>query len=92
MDAGPKSGWKDMALLYVRECATTGSSEHQTWVAMADGRIALAASSGTKLCVDLQYIRAVPNNPVGLYNCAGLGNTGAKDKGINWPLLDAKAM
>ncbi|KAI4635648.1 uncharacterized protein J4E87_000602 [Alternaria ethzedia] len=87
MDAGPKSGWKDMANIYLRECVA--GSEQQTWNAMADGRIALAASSGTQQCVDLQYLRAVQNNPVGLYNCAGLGNTGAADKGINWPLKNA---
>ncbi|KAI4671775.1 uncharacterized protein J4E78_000271 [Alternaria triticimaculans] len=87
MDAGPKSGWKDMANIYLRECVA--GSEQQTWNAMADGRIALAASSGTQQCVDLQYLRAVQNNPVGLYNCAGLGNTGAADKGINWPLRNA---
>lgn len=40
-------------------------------------------------CIDLQYLRATENNPVGLYNCAGLGNTGAADKGINWPLVNA---
>ena len=40
-------------------------------------------------CLDLQYLRATQNNPVGLYACAGLGNTGAKDKGINWPLVNA---
>ncbi|EMD92194.1 hypothetical protein COCC4DRAFT_57750 [Bipolaris maydis ATCC 48331] len=87
MDAGPKSGWKDMALVSLRECAP--KAESQTWIAMADGRIALEASVGTKQCLDLQYIRAVENNPVGMYNCAGLGNSGAKDKGINWPLKDA---
>lgn len=42
-------------------------------------------------CLDLQYLRATANNPVGLYTCAGLGNTGAADKGINWPLLNATA-
>ncbi|XP_014558837.1 carbohydrate-binding module family 13 protein [Bipolaris victoriae FI3] len=87
MDAGPKSGWKDMALVYLRECAP--KAESQTWISMDDGRIALEASVGTKQCLDLQYIRAVENNPVGMYNCAGLGNIGAKDKGINWPLKDA---
>ena len=76
-----------MAPISLRECGN--NTESQTWNTMADGRIALKASMGTKLCVDLQYLRAVENNPVGLYNCAGLGNTGAKDKGINWPLVDA---
>lgn len=86
MDAGPKSAWKDMANIYLRACADT---EQQKWVAMADGRIAVQASPGTQQCIDLQYLRATQNNPVGLYNCAGLGNTGAADKGINWPLLNA---
>ena len=43
---------------------------------------------GIVQCVDLQYMRATPNNPVGLYNCQGLGNIGAADKGINWPLVN----
>ena len=47
MDAGPKSAWKDMANVYLRECADT---EQQKWVAMADGRIALQASPGTRTC------------------------------------------
>jgi hypothetical protein len=87
MDAGPKSSWKDMGPISLRECVP--GAESQTWDTMADGRIALKASTGTKQCLDLQYLRAVENNPVGLYNCAGLGNSGAKDKGINWPLVDA---
>ncbi|KAL6703414.1 hypothetical protein ACN47E_009673 [Coniothyrium glycines] len=86
MDAGPQSAWRDMASVYVRECADT---EQQRWNVMPDGRIAVAGSTGTQQCLDLQYLRATQNNPVGLYNCAGLGNTGAKDKGINWPLVDA---
>jgi hypothetical protein len=45
-------------------------------------------NSATEQCIDLQYLRATQNNPVGLYNCAGLGNTGAADKGINWPLAN----
>lgn len=85
MDAGPKSAWKDMANIYLRDCA---DNEQQRWLAMVDGRIAVQASAGTQQCIDLQYLRATQNNPVGLYNCAGLGNTGAADKGINWPLLD----
>jgi hypothetical protein len=40
-------------------------------------------------CLDLQYMRATQNNPVGIYACAGLQNSGAKDKGINWPLVNA---
>lgn len=75
---------------------------------MADGRIALEASPGTRKyseyivkrrrefgandkkedCIDLQYLRATQNNPVGLYNCAGLQDSGAADKGINWPLVN----
>jgi hypothetical protein len=89
MDAGPKSGWKDMANIYLRECSDTEVG--QKWVAMADGRIPLEQSTGTQQCIDLQYLKAVQNNPVGLYNCAGLGNTGAADKGINWPLLNVTA-
>ncbi|CAO2647180.1 Nn.00g081020.m01.CDS01 [Neocucurbitaria sp. VM-36] len=88
MDAGAKSAWKDMANIYLRDCADT---EGQKWVAMADGRIAVEASPGTQQCIDLQYLKATQNNPVGLYNCAGLGNTGAADKGINWPLINATA-
>ncbi|KAK4148371.1 hypothetical protein C8A00DRAFT_39075 [Chaetomidium leptoderma] len=38
--------------------------------------------------VDLQYMRATEDNAVGLYARAGLGNTGAADKGINWPLVN----
>ena len=45
----------------------------------------------TESCVDLEYMRATANNPVGLYSCAGLGNTGAADKGINWPLVNVTA-
>jgi hypothetical protein len=33
-------------------------------------------------------MRATENNPVGLYGCAGLGNAGAGDKGINWPFIN----
>jgi hypothetical protein len=47
MDAGPKSAWKDMANIYLRECADTEVA--QKWVAMADGRIALEASPGTRM-------------------------------------------
>ncbi|KAF2826885.1 MFS general substrate transporter [Ophiobolus disseminans] len=89
MDAGPQSGWKDMANIYLRECSATEVA--QKWNAMADGRIALEASTGTKQCIDLQYLRATQNNPVGLYNCAGLANSGAADKGINWPLQNVTA-
>ncbi|KAF1847707.1 carbohydrate-binding module family 13 protein [Cucurbitaria berberidis CBS 394.84] len=88
LDAGPKTAWKDMANIYLRECA---DNEQQNWIAKDDGRIALAASPGTQQCIDLQYLKATQNNPVGLYNCAGLGNTGAADKGINWPLVNATA-
>ncbi|EAQ87708.1 predicted protein [Chaetomium globosum CBS 148.51] len=87
MDGGAKANWKDMGNIYVNECAET---ESQNWFVMADGRIALEPS-GQKQCVDLVYMRAVENNAVGLYSCAGLGNTGAADKGINWPLVNATA-
>ncbi|KAI1103052.1 carbohydrate-binding module family 13 protein [Jackrogersella minutella] len=86
LDAGEKTNWKDMANIYVNECSDTADS--QKWVAMPDGRIALELSSPQE-CLDLQYMRATENNPVGLYSCAGLGNTGAADKGINWPLTNA---
>jgi hypothetical protein len=49
MDAGPKSAWKDMANIYLRECSDTEVA--QKWVAMADGRIALEASPGTRECL-----------------------------------------
>jgi hypothetical protein len=48
MDAGPQSAWKDMANIYLRPCADTEVG--QKWTAMADGRIALEASSGTSKC------------------------------------------
>lgn len=35
-------------------------------------------------------MRAVPDNPVGFYDCAGLGGIGAEDAGLNWPLVDAE--
>jgi hypothetical protein len=47
--------------------------------------------TGTEECVDLQYMRATENNPVGLYQCAGLGGIGAADKGLNWPLVNGTA-
>ncbi|KAH8586569.1 hypothetical protein B0O99DRAFT_602395 [Bisporella sp. PMI_857] len=86
LDAGPKTNWKDMAPIYVKECLATEVA--QNWTALADGRIALAASSNPQECIDLQYMRATPNNPVGLYTCQGLNNIGAADKGINWPLTN----
>ncbi|KAF2463073.1 uncharacterized protein BDR25DRAFT_329913 [Lindgomyces ingoldianus] len=86
LDAGAKSNWKDMGALSLKECAA--AEPGQQWNVMADGRIALTASSPQE-CIDLQYMKATANNPVGLYSCAGLGNTGAKDKGINWPLVNA---
>jgi len=86
LDAGAKTAWKDMAAIYVNECSDT--ADGQKWTVMPDGRIAVTASTPQQ-CIDLQYMRATANNPVGLYSCAGLGNTGAKDKGINWPLAAA---
>ncbi|KAI1403039.1 carbohydrate-binding module family 13 protein [Hypoxylon fuscum] len=88
LDAGAQSNWKDMANISIKECSDTEDS--QKWLAMEDGRIAVEKSSPQE-CLDLQYMRATENNPVGLYNCAGLGNIGAADKGINWPLIDATA-
>lgn len=41
-------------------------------------------------CIDLQFMRAVPDNPVGFYDCAGLGGIGAEDAGLNWPLVDVE--
>ncbi|EPE30727.1 Ricin B-like lectin [Glarea lozoyensis ATCC 20868] len=85
LDGGPKSNWKDMGNIYLIDCAPGKVS--QQWDAMADGRIALKPSSPAE-CIDLQYLRATQNNPVGLYACAGLANSGAADKGINWPLVN----
>ncbi|KAK3317703.1 hypothetical protein B0T19DRAFT_296503 [Cercophora scortea] len=86
VDAGAKSNWKDMGNLYIKECSDTEDS--QKFLALADGRIQLEKSSPAE-CIDLQYMKATANNPVGLYSCAGLGNIGAADKGINWPLANA---
>ncbi|OAA63660.1 Ricin B-related lectin [Niveomyces insectorum RCEF 264] len=86
LDAGAKTNWKDMANIYVNDC--DDSADGQKWDVKADGRIGVAASSPEE-CIDLQYMRATNNNPVGLYSCAGLGGAGAGDKGINWPLADA---
>ncbi|KAI1351391.1 carbohydrate-binding module family 13 protein, partial [Xylaria sp. FL0043] len=85
VDAGAQTNWKDMASLSVAACSDT--VDGQKWNVMADGRIALQMSSPQE-CIDLQYMRATENNPVGLYSCAGLGNIGAADKGINWPLAN----
>ncbi|KAF2742856.1 carbohydrate-binding module family 13 protein [Sporormia fimetaria CBS 119925] len=90
MDGGPRSNWKDMAPIYLTECSET--SESQKWLAMADGRIAMEGSPAPQQCIDLQYMRATQNNPVGFYTCAGLGNTGARDKGINWPLVNVTSV
>lgn len=49
------------------------------------------ANVRTEECIDLQFMRAVPDNPVGFYDCAGLGGIGAADAGLNWPLVDAEA-
>ncbi|KAF4627231.1 hypothetical protein G7Y89_g10925 [Cudoniella acicularis] len=84
LDGGAKSNWKDMGNLYIKECADT--EDAQKFNVLADGRIELAANP--KECIDLQYMKATANNPVGLYACAGLNNVGAADKGINWPLVN----
>ncbi|GAB1309812.1 Ricin B lectin domain-containing protein [Madurella fahalii] len=90
LDAGAQSNWRDMGTLSVNDCSDTAQS--QNWFVMGDGRIALEPSNRSAgQCIDLQYMRAVENNPVVLFGCAGLGNTGAADKGINWPLLNATA-
>ncbi|KAH8667929.1 hypothetical protein BGZ60DRAFT_528273 [Tricladium varicosporioides] len=88
MDGGAKANWKDMGNLYVQECSATAAA--QKFNVMADGRIALEAEP--KECIDLQYMKATANNPVGLYACAGLQNSGAADKGINWPLVNATTL
>ncbi|KAK4234263.1 ricin B lectin domain-containing protein [Achaetomium macrosporum] len=88
LDGGAQSNWRDMGNIYVNTCAENAAS--QNWLVMGDGRIALEPTN-KKQCIDLQYMRATENNPVGLYNCAGLGNTGAADKGINWPLVNVTA-
>ncbi|KAH8910581.1 hypothetical protein BR93DRAFT_964445 [Coniochaeta sp. PMI_546] len=90
LDAGAKSAWKDMASVYVKDCTADPADPSQLWDVKADGRIALKASSPQE-CLDLQYMRATANNPVGLYACAGLANAGAGDKGINWPLVNVTA-
>ena len=84
MDGGPKANWKDMGKIYLNNCSDTEAA--QKWNVMADGRISLEAFPSE--CIDLVYMRATAGNDVGLYACAGLGNTGAKDKGINWPLVN----
>lgn len=75
-----------MSRISLVTCAAGSAS--QQWDVMADGRIALVASKPQE-CVDLQYSRAVANNPVGIYSCAGLGGIGAADDGLNWPLANA---
>lgn len=95
-----------MAAISLKDCSATEVA--QQWDVMADGRIALAASSPRKHgnlswntrkliseieeCIDLQYMKATANNPVGLYSCAGLGNIGAKDTGINWPQVNVTSI
>ncbi|KAK4224061.1 hypothetical protein QBC38DRAFT_538695 [Podospora fimiseda] len=98
LDAGAKSNWKDMGTIWLKDCSETEVA--QRWSVLADGRIALQESPkprkpitdnmwrDAEQCIDLVYMQARANNAVGLYTCAGLGNTGAKDKGINWPLVN----
>ncbi|TLD30400.1 hypothetical protein PspLS_02424 [Pyricularia sp. CBS 133598] len=86
MDAGLEANWRDMANINLANCSD--AADGQKWDAMADGRIALELSPQPQQCLDLQYMRATPGNAVGLYSCAGLGNTGAADKGINFPLVN----
>jgi hypothetical protein len=49
LDAGAKSAWKDMAAVYLRECTADAADPSQLWNVMADGRIALKASSPREL-------------------------------------------
>ncbi|KAK0752203.1 hypothetical protein B0T18DRAFT_426723 [Schizothecium vesticola] len=86
IDAGAKSNWKDMARVSLAECADT--ADGQRWTVMADGRVAVEGSAAPQSCIDLEYMRATAGNPVGLYTCAGLGGTGAADKGIVWGFVD----
>ncbi|KAE9374318.1 carbohydrate-binding module family 13 protein [Stipitochalara longipes BDJ] len=88
MDGGAKANWKDMGSVKVATCDPTAVS--QVWNVMADGRIALQASSPQE-CLDLQYMTDKAGTTVGLYACAGLANAGAGDKGINWPQVNATA-
>lgn len=65
--------------------ARVSVSPSAAWITLVS---AVLISRNIEECIDLEYMRATENNPVGLYSCAGLGNTGAADKGINWPLVD----
>jgi hypothetical protein len=51
LDAGAKAAWKDMASVYVRNCTADAADPSQLWNVMADGRIALKASSPRKFCL-----------------------------------------
>ncbi|KAK1833309.1 hypothetical protein QBC39DRAFT_424885 [Podospora conica] len=86
IDAGAKANWKDMARVALGECDE--KVDGQRWTVMADGRVAVEGSVKPQSCLDLEYMRATAGNPVGLYTCAGLGGTGAADKGIVWGLVD----
>ncbi|SPO07242.1 uncharacterized protein DNG_09936 [Cephalotrichum gorgonifer] len=86
IDAGAQSNWKDMALIHLAECDEAAPG--QIWDVKEDGRIAVEASPAPQECIDLQYMRATPGNPVGLYTCAGLGGIGAADAGLNWPQVE----
>lgn len=49
IDAGAESAWRDMAPVYLRNCtAASADDPAQLWDVMADGRIALKASSPRK--------------------------------------------
>jgi hypothetical protein len=83
-DTAPGQQWTAMA---DGRIAVAGSSPRKStmglWLRKSISRLTIV----TEECLDLQYMRATQNNPVGMYSCAGLGNIGAKDKGINWPLV-----
>jgi len=97
--------WKDMANIYLNTCVEgaesqtwvvmndgripLAASKPRKWQKGAFFYNVPSLTHFIEECIDLQYMRATANNPVGFYSCAGLGNTGAADKGINWPLIAA---
>jgi hypothetical protein len=67
MDARPKSAWKDMANISLRPCAD--NEVGQKWMAMADGRIAVEQSIGTRKF----YMSAYPLHVPSSYNSRKVG-------------------
>lgn len=67
-----------------QECLDLQYSKHHPFT-VTDHLNTLGDVAGLTSCL----VRAVPNNPVGLYSCAGLGGIGAADNGLNWPLVNA---